>query len=355
MIKKIVIVLPLLGHGGGQRKMSLLANEWSSAGHSVTILSLRKGSSFFELNDVVKLECLDYSEISQAKGSKRLFSRVKTFLDLRKALKASSPDLIISILSSTNILTIVSSLGLRSKVFVWDVMSPFRFRTPLEKLSRKVLYPIPDQIIVNTNRAKEVVSREISREPLVFPPPVVLPTEDFKIGERHKTLISVGRLHPDKGHEDFLMICSKLDLKGWKIIILGEGDQRVKLETQAKELGISEHLEMPGAVTNVEDWLKDASIFCFTSKSESFGLSLVEAMSFGLPVISFDCEVGPREIIRDGRNGFLIPMNDIDSYVSRLRMLMKDKELRKSLGQTGIDDAKKYDVKLISKRILEKC
>lgn len=354
-MKKIVIVLPLLGHGGGQRKMSLLANEWSNSGHSVTIVSLRKGSSFFHLNNSIRLICLDYSEITNTKGSKRLFSRIRTLFDLRKTFKESSPDLIISILSSTNVLTIVSSLGLKSEVFVWDVMSPFRYRTPLEKLSRKLLYPISDQIIVNTNKAKEIVSREISREPLVFPPPVVLPPDDFKTESRDKILISVGRLHPDKGHEDLLEVCSQLDLTGWRIVILGEGDQRGKLEKKAKELGIDEFLEMPGAVTNVEDWLKSSSIFCFTSKSESFGLSLVEAMSLGLPVISFDCEVGPREIIRDGVNGFLIPLNNIDQYVSQLELLIQNEELRVSFGETGKLDARKYDVRLIAGKILENC
>jgi glycosyltransferase involved in cell wall biosynthesis len=354
-LKKIVVVLPLLGHGGGQRKMSLLANEWANLGHSVTIISLRKGSSFFQLNASVRLKCLDYSEISEANGFKRLMSRIRTLFELRKALKDSTPDLIISILSSTNVLTIVSSFGLKSKVFVWDVMSPFRFRTSLERLSRRVLYPFSDEIIVNTNKAKEVVAREISEEPLVFPSPIAFPHGDFNFPEREKILLAVGRLHPDKGHEDFLKVCSQLDLSGWRIVILGEGDLRDKLEQKAKELKIDKYLEMPGAVTNVEDWLKVSSIFCFTSKSESFGLSLVEAMSYGLPVIAFDCDVGPREIIRDEINGFLVPMSDIDGYVNQLKLLMQDDEMRNSLGESGRQDAKKYDVKLISRQILEIC
>ena len=306
--------------------MSLLANEWADMGHAVTILSLRKGSSFFRLNESVRLQCLDYSEIAEVKGFRRLMSRIRTVFDLRKALKRSNPDLIISILSSTNVLTILTSLGINSKVFVWDVMSPYRYRTFLERSSRKLLYPFSDEIIVNTFKAKEIVSREISREPLVFPPPVILPRNELNITKREKILISVGRLHPDKGHQDFLEVCSKLDLTGWRIVILGEGDQRDKLEKKAKNLGIDNYLDMPGAVNNVEDWLKVSSIFCFTSKSESFGISLVEAMSYGLPVISFDCEVGPREIINDGVNGFLIPMDDIEGYVSQLKLLMDDDE-----------------------------
>jgi glycosyltransferase involved in cell wall biosynthesis len=177
--------------------------------------------------------------------------------------------------------------------------------------------------------------------PLVAPPP-----------KRGGRLLGVGRLTSQKGFDVLLRCFARVApvFEDWQLVILGEGDQRPVLERMISQLSLSGRVEMPGNVGNVTDWYSASDIYVMTSLYEGFPMTLIEAMSHGLAVVSFDCETGPREIIRDGMDGILVDDGDADSMVRQLMELMADEPRRATMGSRAREVRTRLSVESVSKR-----
>lgn len=172
---------------------------------------------------------------------------------------------------------------------------------------------------------------------------------------RKHEVIASGRLNFQKDFPALLRAWAMIgERKGdWKLKIIGEGGDMEKLQTLAKELGIADCVELPGYSSNVAEDMRNASIFAMTSLFEGFGLVIVEAMSCRLPVISFDTKYGPRDIIRDGIDGFLVENRDKKVFAEKLYQLMSDAELREKMASNAEERAKEFDVDKIAARWME--
>lgn len=141
---------------------------------------------------------------------------------------------------------------------------------------------------------------------------------------KDKIILNVGRLTKDKQQELLINIWNQIGFHGgWKLWIVGDGELKEKLEAQAMK---SKNVELFPATKNISEYYKKASLFAFTSRMEGFGMVLLEAMSYGVPCISFDCPSGPRDIIKDGRNGILVRQGDIEEYKNRLEGILNNDE-----------------------------
>ncbi len=251
-----------------------LANFWSLEGHQVHVVVLRAGESFYKINkeiDVIKLGLSNDGEI------KKISSGFRTFFKLRKTIKQIKPDFVLSILSSTNILTILATRYLGVKVFVEDVMSPLRPRSKLEKQCRKLLYKRATGVIALTNFANDIIKKETGQDNIVTIPN---PVKKMPIvaNKREKIIINVGRLNSTKGQKYFIEACVRIKDPDWKFIILDEGELRFELEQQIDNLNITNYIKLLGAVKNIDEWLTKASIFAFPSIFECFPIALLEGM-----------------------------------------------------------------------------
>jgi glycosyltransferase involved in cell wall biosynthesis len=155
--------------------------------------------------------------------------------------------------------------------------------------------------------------------------------------QKNNFFISIGRLEYQKGHDLLIEIYSRFKHKTncdeWKIYIVGEGSQRSKLESQIKNLNLTDDIFLIGATTDVKKYYTQSQIYLMTSRWEGMPLVLDEALFFNLPVIAFDCETGPREMITDGVNGFLVPLKDLDAFVEKMILLTTNYELFYQLKQ----------------------
>jgi len=161
----------------------------------------------------------------------------------------------------------------------------------------------------------------------------------------NKRVISVGSMNGDIKRFDLQISLWKEIVKefpDWTLHIYGDGLKRDILNNKIKELGLVKHVFLHGNKQDLYKYYLDSSIFLFTSSGEGFGMVLVEAMSYGVPCISFDCPYGPNEIIKNNEDGFLVKNNDVNELQEKLQILMKNSELRKEFGKKAFENSKRF-------------
>ena len=180
---------------------------------------------------------------------------------------------------------------------------------------------------------------------VVIPNMVNLSRETIFSSKSNK-VIFVGRFDYQKRVQEAIRIWSLIRPKypDWDLDIYGEGELKKDIEDAAKRVG---GISVNPPATYIFDCYQKSSILISTSLFEPFGLVIPEAMSCGLPVVAYDCQYGPADIISDGVDGFLIKQDDINAFVEKLSMLMSSKELRKKMGDIGLQAAHRYEASQI--------
>lgn len=202
--------------------------------------------------------------------------------------------------------------------------------------------------IIALARTDEVWFKEMKCNVTYIPNPVLLQKTERSI-ERQNLVICVGRLDYLKGQDRLIDIWRDVhsDFPDWKLMLVGDGRSRNELEKRAREYGCAQSVVFTGNREDVSSLLSQSSIFVFASRTEGFGMVLLEAFVHGLPVVSYDCDTGPRDIVHSYYNGFLIKNGDMLSFVQKLAMLMRDKELRECYARNAQEYVRRFDVNRI--------
>lgn len=176
--------------------------------------------------------------------------------------------------------------------------------------------------------------------------------QNYKRVECRKVALSVGRLEYQKGFDILLRVWSEFIKKNseWKLLIAGDGSLKQELLFLAKTLNIEDSVTFLGLVDKMDDCYKESDIYLMTSRYEGLPLVLLEAKSWGLPTIAFDCPTGPAEIISDCNDGFLIPDFNEELYLEKLNTLANDDKLREYLSDNTEMTSKKFDAELIKRK-----
>ena len=158
--------------------------------------------------------------------------------------------------------------------------------------------------------------------------------------KKENIVLSVGRLENQKGFDLLLPIWKKVQnrVDGWKLYIIGSGSMKKYLQSKITQMNINNTVEILPATPRIIDYYKKSSVYVMTSRYEGLPMVLLEARSFGLPTISFDCPNGPSEIIHDGKDGYVIPMNNGELFSNRLIELIKEKEKRLIFSENSFKD-----------------
>lgn len=169
-----------------------------------------------------------------------------------------------------------------------------------------------------------------------------------------KRILAVGRLSHEKNFSSLVRAFSIVAKRfpSWRLDIYGEGDDYPSLVTEINDLGLSDIICLRGNTTDIEKEMLTSSIFVASSKYEGFSLALVEAMACGLPVVSYSCPYGPKEIIQDGKNGFLVPVDDETSLAEKICLLIADDDLRSRMGVSAFERAKAFSLETITRKWL---
>jgi glycosyltransferase involved in cell wall biosynthesis len=165
-------------------------------------------------------------------------------------------------------------------------------------------------------------------------------------------VVAAGRLTGQKGF-DLLIQAFALVLReepSWKLRIYGDGSARGELARLISELGVGSNVSLMGTTTDIGSELASASVFALSSRFEGFGMVIVEAMSKGLPVVSFNCPRGPAEIISDGVDGLLVPNGDVDAFAAALLSVIRSRSMRERMGAAGLEKALTFSPDRIGER-----
>jgi GalNAc-alpha-(1->4)-GalNAc-alpha-(1->3)-diNAcBac-PP-undecaprenol alpha-1,4-N-acetyl-D-galactosaminyltransferase len=354
---KVTLVIYGLSGGGAERVMSIVANYWADLGWDVTLITLVDSTkkSFYPLDPRVKTKSLDVARNSTnlLSAIANTWQRVKM---LRQAIIASQPDIVIGFMNSVSVYTILACWKLKIPLIVSEHIYPGATdANKIWQLIMKWAYRYADLVTVLTQNALPFYPAHRGYRTIVMPNPVIAPSGSAEIGtERvlsNPSLIAIGRLHPQKGFDLLIEAFDRIRDKypDWQLTILGEGPMRSALEERRLQLQLTDRVHMPGLVTNVPDYLRQADLFVMPSRFEGFPMALCEAMAYGLPVLAADCLSGPRDIIEDGVNGVLVKTEDIDALAAQLDALMADPVKRQQLASNAPQILNRFGVEQVMK------
>ena len=168
----------------------------------------------------------------------------------------------------------------------------------------------------------------------------------------NKKILAVGKQSFQKGYDRLLKIWKIVQRKhpDWELDIYGNLNQSLGLEKKAEDLGVSKTVSFYPPVRNIQEKYKNSSIYVMSSRFEGFGMVLIEAMSFGVPCISFNCPHGPADIIKNGQDGFLIENDDIEDFANKIIQLIENENQRKEMGLNAKEKIKQFYPETIAKQ-----
>lgn len=339
---RVLFIISSLGGGGAERVISELAAFFVERGFAVTLATLEgEGADRYAL--VSGIERIRINLMWESSGLlESLWSAARRFRMIRRMVKQSRADVVISFIDTTNVRVLLSLIGSGIPVIVCERTDP-RYH-PIGRtwdLLRRLSYPLASKVVVQTQAVANWGSAWLPARQLEIIPNAVRQFESCEVADRPRDMpegpvvMGVGRLGWEKGFERLILAfsASGLQNEGWSLVILGEGRARPELTELIARQDLVGKVLLPGMQTHPEAWLRNADIFVLSSRYEGFPNVLLEAMQCGVTCLSFNCDSGPGEIIRHGTDGWLVPANDVGGLGIALRELAKNEALRKALGQ----------------------
>ena len=347
---RILLVTGGLDCGGAQRVMAGMANYWAAKEWEIQLATWTgpEVPDFYALSANVSRIWLAVPLLSRSPLS-TLRASVVRILKLRRLLRASRPDAVISFIDVSNIYTIIAAIGLNVRVVVSERTNPsvnYTVSRPWRVL-RRICYSWASQVVAQTHDAAAWIEGRCRTRVAVIPNPLrALPQLGYN---REPFIVSVGRLSQEKGFDVLLRAFARIrhQFPDWCLYIVGEGPERRSLEALCADLELGECVHFLGQLQDVEEWLARSGLMVHASRREGFPNAVLEAMGMGAAVICADCPSGPSELIQDGVNGRLVPVGDVEALAGVMSELMAQPGVREALGREAIRVRDQYAPSII--------
>lgn len=353
-MKKICFVGGFSG-GGTERATFLIANELSinTNQYEVYVLNIYQGPKkrSFKLNENITYKELTYNDWNYINKIKKLFSI--NYL-VNKFLKEYKIDIVISVEAMTGMFTLLPSKLVRAKHIIWEHANFFQKQnSKLIDIIRSIEVKIANYYVVLTKKDLENFKGNFKiLSPITFIYNPILNNYGENMYDSHSNIIiSAGNLRDIKNFLVIPEVASKILERNnnWKWEIYGEkkGDYYKKLKRKIKYYKVDKHVKLCGKTSDMDSVYKKSSIFVLTSKMEGLPMVLLEAKANKLPIVSFDIETGPREIVTNNFNGYLVENNNIYEMTEKIHDLLIDREKRIYMSGNSHYDIDKFNIKKI--------
>ncbi len=342
---KLLYITPFIeGAGGVQRVLSIKSNYFiDKFNYEVHILATNSGidKKHYEFNEKVHF----YSEIASGKNFIYLYNF--SFI-LKKYINKIKPDIIVVCDNGYKGYMIPFLIPKKHKIIFechgtrfteekkYIIIDFFKYRFYHICVARFTKLVVLVEDFKNEFKSKNLI---------VIPNPLWFSTNKIP-NYSSKKVIAVGRHSYQKGFDTMLSIWQRVVKKNpdWILEIYGESNPKIDLQSLSNSLGISKNIRLFNPVNNINEKYLEASFSILTSRFEGFGMVLIEAMASGLPCISFDCKRGPKDIITNNHDGFLIENGNEDNFVVVINSLIENEQLRMELGKKAKVSSEKYNL-----------
>ncbi len=289
---------------GSERVVSVIANGLSRAGHQVSVLSIcGPNTCFYELDDDISLHTLIHAdEVDNRKQALKVLSALRSFY-------ATHPtDIVVDVFAGLSLYTLALKRRFGYKSVTWEHFN-FSANVGMNKLGRRMAGRWADCIVTLTHedaRQYEAGLKTLRCPVVCIPNPS--PYQNIDPAPLNaKVALSVGRLTSQKGFDR--MLCAwrlvEDEVCDWELRIVGEGEERESLEQAVRELDLH-HVTLPGTSDDMPCVYRGASMYLSTARFEGLPMTMIEAQSFGLPILTFDYLTGPREMVEGNNSGVIV-------------------------------------------------
>ena len=349
-MKKIVFVIETLSGGGAERVTAALANELCKDSETEIhiIVYLRDVNKEYFIDDRIILH-----EIGNMIGGnkfQRVYKRIST---IRSIIKNIKPYCVVSLGSPIIINPLVFSLiGSGYPLVLSERNDPRRFPiSKIQRFTRLLCYAYAKGMVFQTNEAKEYFPKFIQKKGVVICNPITNKLPESYKGRREPHIVNFCRLTSQKNLDllidAFSDICDELD--EYSLHIYGEGEEKNRLQDKIQAMGLSDRVILHGYSNNIHETINNASLFVSSSDYEGISNSMLEAIALGIPSICTDCPAGgAREIIDQGINGILVPVNDRLAMANAMKMILNDTSLATDISNEGVKLREKLSVREIA-------
>jgi glycosyltransferase involved in cell wall biosynthesis len=369
-----ILLMHAWGMGGTIRATLNLAGYLAQR-HDVEVLSLvrRRDEPFFRFPPGVEVTAIDDQRpaasgtgLSGLLGSRlsghnsvlmhpaERASRAATLwtdVSLVRALSTRRTGVLIATRPALNLLA--ASVAPQSLVKIGQEHMNLSAHKPATRRAMASGYSRLDALVTLTARDLDDYRAAVGEGPLLTTiPNAAQSVGDLRSDGSARKVIAAGRLTPQKGFGRLIAAFAEVAAvhPDWQLEICGNGPRRRHLERAIDRHGLGANVTLAGPVRNIERAMAGASIFALSSRFEGFPMVLLEAMSLGLPVVSFDCPTGPREIVANGHNGLLVPADDIDALAAALIAMIEDEDLRRRCSAGALETVESYSLDAIGPR-----
>ncbi len=279
-------------------------------------------------------------------GYQETLRRIKR---LRSLFEEINHDVVLSFLGATNLQTIIAGFGNEAKLVISERNDPAmqQLAFPWEQL-RKHLYTKADIVTANSRGAIETMKSFVSPEKLVYVPnPVIIPTCSEDTNDRRKIILFVGRLVKQKGVDVIIEAFAKIShqISDWGLEIVGDGPLMRELQALADRSEIQSKVIFHGHKTDVHYFYRQASIFALPSRYEGTPNALIEAMCWGLPIVTSDASPGPLELVSQEYNGLIFPSENTNAMADALLELATNEGKRSQMSLNSRKESYRFELK----------
>ena len=329
---KICFLVSDLSWSGGTIKMTSLLSNALSHRHEVYILSLHQERDFC-LFPVKKNVC--HIVLTPTIDRLCILTQIK---EIHQFITQNQIDCVINVDTGMSIYGIPAAWGTKAKVITWEHANYFNnWGSRTFPYIRRFAARHSDAMVVLTAQDKRNYETHIPSNVPVYAIANPVQRHEIHYDAASRTILSAGALLPIKGYDRAIEVAKRiLPIRpAWKWVICGEGPEREHLEGLIREAGLEKQVFLPGTVRDMEAQYRSAAMVVMTSHMEGLPMVLLEAKSYGLPLVSFDIMTGPRDIIEDGVNGSLIPPDNVGVMAEKLACLMDSDTLRRQMSENA--------------------
>ncbi|MEB5667097.1 glycosyltransferase family 4 protein [Aeromonas veronii] len=357
-MKRICFFIGNLNNAGGtERVSSVIASELQRRGYQIHMLSLQCGDEpFFELADGIHISQLF---TTAGRGMLRL---PQAIVKLRRYLQQHQINILVDVDSMLALYALPAVMGLKVRHICWEHFFYHNdLGKPARRLARKLAARFADDVITLTERDREFwLANTIGKANItVIPNPVTIKLPTVINPHKEKLFLAVGHLTHIKGFDLLLKAWAQVvpNHPDWRLRIVGDGEDKTMLEQLRRKLNIEASTELVPKTNNIAAHYQQAAFFVMSSRFEGLPLVLIEAQAYGLPIVSFDCDTGPAEIIKHGETGWLCMAGNVTSLGELMVQAIvagKDINIPESqwneLSEASIHNAQRFALEQIIKR-----